>query len=262
MTTAPGVLLPDHFFAKADGYTLTPLDLEINAVRKELTDVLRVLDSTSDPSRAQSLLNKSTRLQEQLKRLVEQQATARRTKLDAACAKVDEISRGDASGYTVKRSSPGGGEPDTFFVQSEDEECVGDKDFKTRGEAEAYARQCAARDRARGDADQKYTVEAIGNNNYTVYLNGKGVVKFRTRKEANDYVAEKTGSKADGSYEKAKDRNGNDIKVYIPTKNEAYGSAGDTRYNPEAVQKEINKDKRIGKGEASTIHRLLKGRTG
>jgi len=31
-------------------------------------------------------------------------------------------------------------------------------------------------------------------------------------------------------------------------------------YNKEAVEKAIRKDKRIKKSEASTIHRLLKGR--
>jgi hypothetical protein len=35
-----------------------------------------------------------------------------------------------------------------------------------------------------------------------------------------------------------------------------------TKYSPSAVQKEINKDKRIGGKEAKTIHALLKGRTG
>lgn len=39
-------------------------------------------------------------------------------------------------------------------------------------------------------------------------------------------------------------------------KNGDYG----TKYDPEAVQKEINKDKRIKGPEASAIHRLLKGR--
>jgi hypothetical protein len=33
-----------------------------------------------------------------------------------------------------------------------------------------------------------------------------------------------------------------------------------TEYNCEAVQKEIDKDKRIGKKEAKLIHALLKGR--
>jgi hypothetical protein len=33
------------------------------------------------------------------------------------------------------------------------------------------------------------------------------------------------------------------------------------RYSQEAVQKEINKDKRIGGREAKRIHALLKGRT-
>ena len=47
--------------------------------------------------------------------------------------------------YRVKRSSGPNG-PDTFFVQSNREECVGDKEFKTKSEAESYARQCAARD--------------------------------------------------------------------------------------------------------------------
>jgi hypothetical protein len=35
-----------------------------------------------------------------------------------------------------------------------------------------------------------------------------------------------------------------------------------SKYNPNAVQKEINKDKRIGGKEAKAIHSLLKGRTG
>lgn len=34
-----------------------------------------------------------------------------------------------------------------------------------------------------------------------------------------------------------------------------------TKYNKEAVQKEINKDRRIKGKEAKAIHALLKGRT-
>lgn len=47
--------------------------------------------------------------------------------------------------YQVKRCSDG-----TFFVQSDREECVGDRDFPTRTAAENYRKECIKRDERLG----------------------------------------------------------------------------------------------------------------
>lgn len=46
--------------------------------------------------------------------------------------------------YAIKRSSDG-----TFFLQSDNEECVGDREFSSRTAAEAYRRERLKKDEAR-----------------------------------------------------------------------------------------------------------------
>lgn len=87
------------------------------------------------------------------KRIINATSDVTRKQLRMQLSKIEDKlhGRADAQSYQIKRSS-GGGEPDVWFVQSEDEECVGDMDFKTRSEAEAYMRKRMAQDKARGDA--------------------------------------------------------------------------------------------------------------
>ena len=82
--------------------------------------------------------------------------------------------------YRVKRSSGPNG-PDTFFVQSNREECVGDKEFKTKSEAESYARQCAARDAKNPPDEDDYGYGDASNPDYKLNRLGQMIHNLHKR---------------------------------------------------------------------------------
>jgi hypothetical protein len=109
--------------------------------------------------------------------------------------------------FRVKRGDDGNGGVD-WFVQSDDEEVVGDKTFKSRSEAEAYARQRQARERQDGGRDARDHAFRVGqitggetDNTYEIWEGagvdggtwfvkhrGKLVYKAKSRREAEEHA--------------------------------------------------------------------------
>lgn len=119
-----------------------------------------------------------------------------------------------------------------------------------RGDAEAIA-ECDRRDAAGGSATGavKLILEELNNN-----VTNWNLIKKRVKEKMPDISdAEMTAAVSEGHkrYER-RDAEKDEKKPGAPPY--------EHKYNKEAVQQAINKDKRIKPAEASAIHRLLKGR--